>query len=259
MTFSLAAASKSFSRLLPATSPATYGLFFLCLLFYAASYLMTLRVGQTTQGGGSIFNIGGINNYVLLALGARQTIYILQAHQWWRLVTTIFLHASLLHIGMNMWVLMDIGPMVEELYGSPRYLFLFILTGVFASLASTAWNLITGGGYGIGVGASGALMGLIGLLLAVSSRGHGIQMQMLRGQLIRWIFYIILLGVLMPGIDNAAHIGGLASGFLIGRVISDRPPATSAEQKRAYALGWAAGLVMAASFLAMFAQIFHLR
>ncbi|HEV2388692.1 MAG TPA: rhomboid family intramembrane serine protease [Candidatus Acidoferrales bacterium] len=262
MTYSLAAASQTFSRLLPSNSPATYGLFSLCCLLYGISLLLTLRAGQpaqAAQGLGSIFNIGAINSYVLLGLGARQTIYILSGHQWWRLVTPIFLHAALFHLGMNMWVLVDIGPMVEEIYGTPRFLYLFILTGVCSWIASTVWNIFAGGGYGLGMGASGALMGLIGLLLAVTSRGHSIQMQMLRSQLVRWIFYIVLLGVLMPGIDNAAHFGGLVSGFLIGRIVNDRPPATPAEQKLAYALGWTAGLVVAASFLAMLAQFIHIR
>jgi len=257
MTFSLAAASQTFSRYLPETSPATYSILFLCCLIYGASLLLTTRLGQSPAVGQSILDFGSISGNVLLGLGARQAYYILRGEVW-RLVTSIFLHANLLHIGMNMWVLMDIGPLVEELYGSPRYLFLFVLTGVLSMTISMVWNLLTGGVYGIAIGASGALMGLIGLMLAVTTRRRGADMQMLRGQLVRWVFYIILLGVIAPGIDNAAHLGGLASGFLLGRVIKDRPPADPVERKRAYALGWLAGATVVVSFAAMLLQFIRI-
>jgi len=253
MTFSLAAATQTFSRFLPETSPATYAILFLCCLLYGVSLLLTMRMGQSPAAGNSIFSFGAISPQVLLALGARQAYYIL-AGEVWRLVTSIFLHAGLLHIGLNMWVLMDIGPIVEEIYGSPRYLFLFVLTGVLSMGISMGWNLLAGGGYGMAIGASGALMGLIGLMLAVTTLRRGAEMRVMRSQLIRWVFYIILLGVLVPNVDNAAHLGGLATGFLLGRVMKDRQPADPVERKRAYALGWLAGAVVALSFAAMALQ-----
>lgn len=253
MNFSLAAATQTFSRYLPETSPATYSILFFCCLLYGISLLLTTRMGQSPARGNSIFSFGAISAPVLMGLGARNAFYILHGEVW-RLVTSIFLHANLVHIGLNMWVLMDIGPMVEELYGSPRYLFLFVFTGVLSMTISMMWTLLTGGLFGISIGASGALMGLIGLMLAVTTRRRGADMQVMRSQLIRWVFYIILLGVIMPGIDNAAHIGGLATGFLLGRVMKDRPPADNIERKRAYALGWLAGAVVFVSFAAMAMQ-----
>jgi len=255
LTYSLAAASRSVSRLLPATSPATYAILFLTCLLYVLSLLVTIRAGGNVFSP-SVWNLGAPSGSVLLRLGARQAILILRG-EWWRLLVPVFLHGSLLHIGFNMWVLMDIGPIIEELYGSARYLFLYVLTGIVANLVSTAWSVMTFGGLGISIGASGAIMGLIGLLLGVTTRRRTAAMQMVRSQLIRWVVYILILG-LLPGVDNSAHVGGLGAGFLLGRFVADREPATPAERKRAYALGWLASLLVAASLVAMLVNYFRL-
>lgn len=250
LSFSLAAASRSLSTLLPTESPVTYSVLGLNFLLFVVSLMATMRAS------GALSLLGSIRGDVLLRLGARQSFLIWQG-QWWRLVMPIFLHGGLLHIAMNTWVLMDIGPQLEELYGSARYLFLYVATGIAGFLASTVWNIYTLQGYGIGIGASGALMGLIGALLALTTRRGGAYMQMIRGQLLRWVAYILIFGIIVSGVDNAAHIGGLAAGFLVGRVMADREPATASERKRAYALGWLAGLVVAASFAAMLMHYFR--
>ena len=250
LTFSLAAASRSLSTLLPTESPATYVILSLNVLLFGLSLVVTMRVSQT-------FNfLGGISPQVLWRLGARQPYSILQG-EWWRLVMPIFLHGSLLHIAMNTWVLMDLGPQVEEVYGSARYLFLYVATGIFSFVVSTVWSLVAYGGGGTGIGASGALMGLIGLMLAITTRRGGAYMQAVRGQLLRWVGYILVFGILVSGIDNAAHIGGLAAGFLLGRVVADREPADASERKRAYALGWTTGLVVLVSFAVMLVHYFR--
>src|SRR5258708_39773071 len=82
--------------------------------------------------------------------------------QPWRLITAIFLHGSLLHLGFNMWVMMDLAPTIEELYGSARFFFVFIVTGVSGYVLSSTTGHFS-------VGASGSLLGLVGLLLALSS------------------------------------------------------------------------------------------
>ena len=248
LTFSLAAASRSLSGLLPTESPITYVIVGLNFLLFVVSLLATMRLSQ--ESGGQGLNLfGGINGLVLDRLGASRPLVLING-EWWRLVMAIFLHGGILHIAMNTWVLMDIGPQVEEVYGSARYLFLYIASGIAGFLASA----ITGH---FSVGASGALMGLIGLMLAITTRRGGAYMQMIRGQLIRWVVYILVLGFVVSGIDNAAHLGGLAAGFLLGRVMADREPMNATERKRAYALGWAAGLVMVASFAAMLAHYFR--
>ena len=244
LRFSLAAASRSLSSWMPASSPVSYFILGINFFFFA------ICLAATLQAGGGFSLLGSVRGDVLLRLGARQAYFIFQG-ELWRLVMPIFLHGSLLHLGMNCFILMDIGRQVEELYGSSRYLFLYIFTGIASFIVSTAWSIYAYGGLGVGVGASGALMGLIGVMLAMTSRSRGAMMQMYRSQLVRWLVYIFVFGLLMPGIDNAAHAGGLAAGYLLGRVMADREPQSAAERKRAYALGWLAGMIAVVSFAAM--------
>lgn len=253
MTFSLAAASRSLEKLMPTTSPATYGILSLSCLLYAASLLWTIRLTgfQAPAGGGlsALFNLGGINGQVLQNLGESLPLFYDLA-QPWRYVMAVFLHGSLMHIGFNMWVLMDVGPLVEETYGSARYLFLYVLTGIAGYVLSSI------GGH-FSVGGSGALMGLIGALLALTMGRRNASLQMLRGQLVRFLIYMAIFGLVISSVDNLAHIGGLAAGFGLGKLMAARPPIAPEERKRAYALGWATAVVVILSFSMVAFQVLH--
>jgi rhomboid protease GluP len=240
VNFSFAAASKTLSRWMPQTSPVTYAMLTICCLMYGLGLIITMKMGGGIMSGG-LMGLGGIGGEVNFRLG-ESIPYPYIIAQPWRLITAIFLHAGLLHIGFNMWVLMDIGPIVEDLYGSARYFFLYVATGAFGYLASS-----TIGGHP-SVGASGALLGLIGVLLAATTGRSNPAAQALRSSLIRWVIYIFVIGFIMSGTDNYAHGGGLVSGFLLGRMMIDRAPADLSEQRRANLLGWAAGVVVVVSF-----------
>jgi rhomboid protease GluP len=253
MTFSLAAASRSFSRLMPTTSPATYFILTLSCMLYAVSLMATIRVsGFAPPAGGitGLFNLGAIDGNVLLRLGESLPLPYDIKYPW-RLVTAIFLHASLLHIGFNMYVLMSIGPVIEELYGTPRYFFLYVATGIGGFILSAFVGHVS-------VGGSTALLGLIGVMLAVTTGRTGAATSMLRGQLIRWLIYIAVIG-LMPGsnVDNFGHLGGFLTGFLLGKLMADREPATPEERKRADILGWGTGLLIAACYAFMLLGYFQ--
>jgi membrane associated rhomboid family serine protease len=241
-TFSIAAASKSLARLLPSASPATYGILTLCCVLFVVSLLATLRdTGTLFPEGAGLLDIGSISGGVLQRLGWSEPLpYNLE--EPWRFVTAVFLHGSILHIAFNMWVLMDIGPQIEELYGSARYFFVFMLSGAGGYALSSFFQKTS-------VGASGALLGLIGVMLAMTMGSRSAGMQLLRGQLIRWLIYIALLGFVFRGIDNYAHLGGFIVGFVLGKILAPRPPQTAEERKRAYAMGWLAALAVAASFI----------
>lgn len=214
---------------------------------YGLSLLWTIRLNgfQAPSGGGlgALLNFGGIDGNVLQRLGASLPLPI-NLLQPWRFVMAVFLHGSVLHIGFNMWVLMDIGPQIEELYGSARYLFIYVVTGIGGYVLSSLFGKFS-------VGGSGALLGLIGVLLAITTGRKSAGMQMLRSQIIRWLIYIAVWGFLFPGIDNFAHAGGLATGFLLGKIMIDRAPIAPEERKRAYMLGWVSALMVIASFAAM--------
>ena len=247
VNFSLAAASKSLSRLMPATSPVTYAILGVSCVLYVVCFLVTIREGGLVAPGGgmfAVFGLGGIRGDVLFRLGESLPLPY-NLIQPWRFVTAIFLHASLLHIVFNMWVLMDIGPEIEELYGSARYLFIYVVTGMGGYLVSS------GVGGHSSVGASAALLGLIGVLLATTMGRRGLDAQLLRRQLVRWLIYIVVWGFLVPGIDNYAHAGGFVTGFILGKIMPERRPETPEARKRAYVLGWLTASVVIASFVMM--------
>jgi len=257
MTFSLAAASKSLSRWMPASSPATYAILTLSCVLYGVSLAATIRISgglaAPPSGFGGLFNIGGINGGVLERLGASLPLFsipISDFTQPWRFVTAIFLHGSLIHIAFNMWVLMDVGPLVEEVYGSARYLFIYVVTGVAGYILSSFFGNFS-------VGGSGALLGLIGVLLALTAGRRNASLQMLRSSIIRWLIYIAIMGFLIRGIDNYAHAGGCVAGYLVGRLLSAREPADMHERKVADAMGWGTAIVIAASFAMMAASFFR--
>ncbi len=143
----------------------------------------------------------------LFQAGAKARFEIRQG-EWWRLVTAGFLHSGLLHIGMNSWVLFDVGSQVEQVYGASRLLVIYFIANIAGFYLSYLWTPNPS------VGASAAIMGLIGAMIALSAHHRSAVTAAIRATYIRWVIYILLIG-LLPGlaIDNAAHVGGLVAGF----------------------------------------------
>ncbi len=134
------------------------------------------------------------------------------AGQWWRLASYMFLHGGLMHLGFNAYALHIVAPAVEEFYGWTRCLLAFWITAVLAGVASLFFT-----GAGVSIGASGGLMGLIGLLGTWGHRsGTGVGRNV-RNQMIRWTLYTGVFGYFI-GADNAAHAGGLLAGIGLGFV-----------------------------------------
>ena len=240
LRFSFAALSKGLSGLFGGAAPVTTVLLVVNVLMFGVSLVRTLNTG----GGGGFSILWGMSGEALYRLGESSPWAMFYRHEWWRLVTAMFLHGGLIHIGFNIMVLMDIGPVVEEVYGSPRYLFLYVATGAAGFMLSAFHGTPA-------VGASTALMGLIGLMIAITTKRGGMAMRELRSRLVSWVVSIFVIGFLMPGIDNWGHLGGLAAGFGLGKLFADREPMNAAERNRAHALGWLAGMVVVASFVLM--------
>jgi rhomboid protease GluP len=242
LRFSLAALSKKLSGVFGETeTPVTSVLLVANILMLGVSWVLTTQAGE----GGGLHTLLGMSSDATYRLGASHPYGIFYQHEWWRLVTAMFLHGGLIHIGFNMMSLLQLGPAMEELYGSPRYLFLYVVTGAFGFLTSV-WT-----GH-FSVGASGALLGLVGAMLAVTSKRGGAFMRDLRSRLITSVVILFAIGLLGSfAIDNYAHMGGFAAGFLFGKVYVDRQPMNSREKQTAYALGWIAGIVVIASFAVM--------
>src|SRR5580700_2658187 len=161
-----------------------------------------------------------------IAFGADYGPYTLNG-QWWRLATSMFVHFGIVHIGLNMWCLWNLGRAAEHLMGRASYLLAYFVSGIFSSIASVYWHPM-----GVGAGASGAIFGMAGVLVSYvylkKTPSHiKINSRML-GSLGTFIAYNLAFGAL-PGISNAAHIGGLAMGLVVGAVL---PAAGASEAAR---------------------------
>lgn len=203
---------------------------------------------------------------VLLAYGAKLNILINEQHQWWRFVTPMFVHVNLPHVLVNMYSLWIVGPYVEKLYGSAKFVVFWVLTGVAGVVASyltvrpgMAVSPIGRFLFKLGdvpsAGASGALFGLVGVLFVFGIKfrhelPEGFKRAFGTGML-PIILINLFIGYLGRGfIDNAAHLGGLVSGAMLALVVDYRRPG----ERSGIAVTWqvlqiAAIALVAVSFL----------
>jgi membrane associated rhomboid family serine protease len=139
--------------------------------------------------------------------------------QWWRLLSSLFLHLGLLHLVLNMWVLWNVGRLAERLFGHSIFLLLYFFTGIVAGLATIAWNPALNV-----VGSSGAIFGVLGATLASVIRpSHRTPPAFIRSHwfsLLSFTLFNLVSGFVQFGIANAAHVGGFAAGALLGAVIA---------------------------------------
>lgn len=167
---------------------------------------------------------GSTNTAVLVTLGANVPTLVWQDGQWWRLITSLFLHIGIVHLLLNGWALYQLGALFEILLGSGKLLFVFLVSGIAGSFASLFWTR------GLSAGASGAIFGLMGALISFLLRRREMltpAAKSLLGQLVLWAGINVVFGFTSPGIDNAAHLGGCAMGFLLGLVLAEPPRAYS--------------------------------
>lgn len=143
--------------------------------------------------------------------------------QWWRLLTYMFMHGGILHIAFNMWCLWDLGALCESLYGRWTYGAVYVITGVAAGLSSVAWNPGV-----LSVGASGAIFGLAGAMISSFYLGEfSLPSIAIRGtlrSLLVFAAFNLFFGSMFAGVDNAAHIGGLVCGLILGAAIAKLAP-----------------------------------
>jgi rhomboid protease GluP len=166
----------------------------------------------------------------LLRWGANAGLLTLGG-QWWRLLTSMFLHIGLIHLAFNMAVLWGIGRFLERLLGQAGFLVVYLLAGLCGSLASLAWNPEV-----VSAGASGAIFGLYGALLGFLLRERRNVVPEARKRLTRsalaFVGYNFVFGLAIGHVDLAAHLGGLAGGFLCGYAVA--LPQTAAGRSRRF-------------------------
>jgi rhomboid protease GluP len=202
----------------------------------------------------------GFDEEVLLAYGAKMNYWIYHHHQWWRFVTPVFIHVSLPHVLINMYSLWVIGPWVEKLYGSAKFVVLWVVTGI-AGVALSYLTVFPGSRPGLigsfliksadipSAGASGALFGLVGVLFVFGIKYRRELPEGFKRAFGTGMLPVILLnlgiGFLGRGfIDNAAHMGGLLSGAALATVVSYKRPGASAGMTIAWRVAQIAALLL---------------
>jgi len=197
----------------------------LCIALAVLSYLLPLLIpGLPGSGHSGFFGLLPAPSSSALALLGWADPRAIWGGQWHLLITAIFLHGGVLHIVFNMLWVRDLGAQAESLL-SPRLLvFVFVLTGIGGNLLAVYWPLLALE-FGVRaslapvVGASGAVFGLMGVIMSYAPRRAGFMGMGLARQMGKWALVLILLGFLMPGVSNLAHIGGFVSGWLLGKLI----------------------------------------
>ena len=132
----------------------------------------------------------------------------------YRLFTAMWLHFGFEHLSSNMFSLLLLGDNLERAVGKGKYILIYLISGLGASMCSFLYNFVTAS-YAVAAGASGAIFGVIGALFYVVAKNHGRMEDMTIFRLGILIVYILYTGISTPGIDNAAHIGGLVIGVLL--------------------------------------------
>lgn len=206
--------------------PFTTALIAACVVMFLVSLLKSGLGGLLAMPARPLLDLG--------SLWAPLVYY----HQWWRILTSAFLHGGIIHLGMNMAALYFIGAPLEKWEGPWRLAALYFFSVITASLLSL-FLLPTASS----VGASGGIFGLLGVILALLLRHRRVLPRDFRAGLYRWLGTVLPLNILIsfaPSINWAAHLGGLVGGFLMGLILT-RPPFRSA---RVQAWEWAALLAL---------------
>jgi rhomboid protease GluP len=164
---------------------------------------------------------------------------------WWRLLTSCFVHFGFVHVALNLWVLSGVGPRAERAFGSIPFGIAYLVSGVAASLASTQVALLSANPP-VSAGASGAVFGTFGMLLAWVVRGGpdavSAHLRYAIGRTtLKYVIVNLVYGLAIRGVDNVAHGGGLVAGFLAGLVLSNALTPRGLAARLPHALRLAAG------------------
>ena len=166
---------------------------------------------------------GSTNAHTLLKFGANYGLLIRNG-EYYRLITSAFLHIGLLHLLVNSYALYVIGPQIESFFGKTKYIIIYLVSAIFGNLLSMLFT------DGISAGASGAIFGLLGSMLYFGYHYRVYLEGVLKSQIIPLIVANLLIGFLGSGIDNAAHIGGLVGGVLISMAVGVKYKSTNSEK-----------------------------
>jgi rhomboid protease GluP len=189
-------------------------------------YVLTLIASQGQIGTGGLFGMLSPSRQALFLFGASGSIPVFVANRWWTILSAAWLHAGLLHILFNMMAVRQLAPQTADLFGPGRMVVIYTAGAVggfalssFAGAYLPGFFFLRGGQFT--VGASASIAGLIGALLAYSHRSGS---SMARSQAMSYVLMLGVYGFLLPGIDNYAHLGGFAGGYVAARALDPLKP-----------------------------------
>ncbi len=170
----------------------------------------------------ALFGINPLEPTALELLAVGGNFLPVTITQPWRLFSATILHAGLLHLGFNMFALYQMGGIAERFYGNSQFLIIYLLAGLFGSLAS----LFFSASEAVSVGASGAVFGVSGAILAaVVTARHKLPPVLVTSMsqsMLLFVGYSLFMGFTTSFVDNSAHIGGLAAGFVTAWIMVER-------------------------------------
>lgn len=221
-------ASGFIRKLFFATNPVT-AIIYINIIFYILA--LFLNPGEIFSSSGSFFEFLSPSNKSLFLLGATGTIPVFQFHRPWSLISASFLHGSILHIIFNMMALAQLGPFVLHEFGIYRFLNIYILTGIAGFIASLIF------GVPFTIGASASICGLIGAIIYYGKSRGGYYGDAIYKQAMGWVAGLVIFGILVSGINNWAHGGGLLAGILLAFLMgyNDKKPESARHKNLAAA------------------------
>ena len=219
-----------------------------CLIVYALMLVFSRGSIETSNP----FALFSPSTVAMFLFGASGSLPVFDFGRWWTVLSAGWLHAGLLHILFNMMAARQLAPAVADLYGPGRMVIVYVVGGVAGfALSSVAGQFIPplfilrGGQFT--VGASASISGLIGAILAY---GHRSGSGMARSYALSNVMMLLIMGFLIPGIDNYAHLGGFGGGYVMARMLDPLKP------ERTDHLAIAVGL-LAVSVLSVVASVVH--
>ena len=188
-----------------------------CVILYA----LTLVFSAGSVGTGGLLNMLSPSPRALFLFGASGSLPVFAGGRWWTILSAGWLHGGLLHIFMNMMAVRQLAPAIAEVFGPGRMVIIYTVAGAagfglssFAGAFIPALPFLAGGQFT--VGASASIAGLIGAVLAYSQRSGS---TLARSYATQYAIMLVIIGVILPGIDNFAHMGGFGGGYLMARFL----------------------------------------
>ncbi len=185
------------------------GIMIVCIVLYVIALLIDPSALFRVRG---IFQLLSPSGLALYLLGMTGSVAIAEG-KWWTIITAMYLHGGLLHIFFNLLWIRQLGPVVEELFGSSRFFLIFTLSGMFGFIVSNAF------GIRFTIGASGAIFGLLGAVIFYGRHRGGAFGTHIYRQTIQWVVILFLLGFMMDVVNNFAHAGGFVAGYVAAMLL----------------------------------------